>query len=159
MKRLHALVALAALSAPISFAIAQDMGGGLAPPASQPAVAEDKTPTVLEGTWTLTSANFGGNAVEAAELEGKRIIFVGNVAHLLDKGQEVGAGDKGTFTLKPDATPKEITLTSPSDGVMNGVFELAGDELKLCFAGPGGERPKGIVDGPGMLRMTFKKAK
>ena len=44
---------------------------------------------------------------------------------------------------------------------MQGIYELKGDELKICLSEPGGQRPGELSAKEGSKRMliTFKKAK
>jgi uncharacterized protein (TIGR03067 family) len=70
-------------------------------------------------------------------------------------GQEFTASDgnttvmKGSFTIDPAKKSKIIDLESTSGRhqgeTLEGVYELDGDKLKICFVAPGGKRPKALV--------------
>jgi uncharacterized protein (TIGR03067 family) len=95
----------------------------------------------LEGTWALTSgelgeAKFPDELVKTIKLvvkDGKYAVTVGK--------QE----DKGTCKLAPDKKPKEMDIIG-SDGPNKGktflaIYELKGDELKICYDLGGKDRP------------------
>jgi uncharacterized protein (TIGR03067 family) len=133
-----------------------------APPAvpvpAAPAV--DATPTSLEGTWVLVSAEFLGEKMPADETEGKRIVFRGNQMYMLDKGEEIGADtDKATFKLDEASNPKGITMTDPDEANQswNGIFMVENGQLTLVMAPPGGERPKAF-DAANTMKMVLKKS-
>jgi uncharacterized protein (TIGR03067 family) len=69
---------------------------------------------------------------------------------------------KGTFTL--DAGQKPKTIDAKMEGVdkpIQGIYELEGDTLKICNAGPGEARPKEFAtkEGSGLTLLVWKKAK
>lgn len=133
-----------------------------APPAVPAPAAPEvvATPTSLEGTWTLVSAEFFGQQVPAEETEGKRIAFRGNEMYMLDKGEEIGEDtDKASFKLDEAADPKAITMIDASGGNQswNGIFKVEAGQLTLVMAPPGGERPKAF-DAANTMKMVLKKS-
>jgi uncharacterized protein (TIGR03067 family) len=55
-----------------------------------------------------------------------------------------GGEINGTYRLDPSKQPKEIT--SVADGkTMAGIYQLDGDNLKICFAWFGEARPRDFV--------------
>lgn len=130
-------------------------------PTTAPAApAVDRTPTLLEGTWKLVSAEFLGEKMPAEEIEGKRIVFRGNEMFMLDKGEEIADdSDKASFKLDVNSTPKGITMTDPDDAGQswNGIFAVEDGQLTLVMAPPGGDRPK-AMDAAGTMRMVLKKS-
>jgi len=114
---------------------------------------------LLQGTWKIVTGTMGGQAAPADELEQmKKWPFV-------FKGDTLTAKSKSEYKLAPTKTPKEIDII-PQDGPPNekgqsfrGIYELKGDDLKICFSGPGMARPKSFDDAKGMQTMllAFKR--
>jgi uncharacterized protein (TIGR03067 family) len=110
----------------------------------------------FKGTWNI--ADFKGPG--PSEVKGT-FTFDGR-----DLAIKAGERDhKGTITLDPGKTPKEIDVV-PGDGpdtgkTMKGIYSLDKDELKICLARTGNDRPKTLeanADG-GVLLVTLKRAK
>ena len=57
---------------------------------------------------------------------------------------------KGTIKLDAGKKPKAIdALAAGRDKPLLGIYELDGDRMKLCFAGPGKERPTAFTSAAG----------
>ena len=91
----------------------------------------------LQGKWKAEKFVVMGEEVPAAALA---------MMSLTCKGSELipsdNPDDPATIKLDPAAKPKTIDLTEKSKKVSLGIYELDGDNLKLCFAEPGTDRPK-----------------
>jgi uncharacterized protein (TIGR03067 family) len=111
----------------------------------------------LKGTWTIVSIERDGKANENAV--GGKVTFDGDTMTFKVKDNE----HKGTFKLDPTKKPRQIDLT-PGDGpekdkVVEGIYSLKKDELKICIAHPGNERPKDFEskEGSGHSLVTLKR--
>lgn len=103
-------------------------------------VAADDTKTAqatdkdrLQGMWVVVSAEMKGQPFEV--LKGSKIVFSGETVTFKAKEQEA----KSTFVIDTAAKPRAIDFSrSGEDGQKEtdaGVYQLGGDELKLCLAG------------------------
>jgi uncharacterized protein (TIGR03067 family) len=166
------VASLAVLLGSVSLLVAQPApttapSAGVAPaattaPSTAPAVppAADTTPTSLEGTWSLVSAEFLDEKMSPAEVEGKRIAFRGNQMYMLDKGEEIrGDTDRGMITLDEKADPRQITLVDDDNPqqAWNGIFKVENGELTLVMSQPGMDRPTRF-DAPGTMKMVLRKS-
>src|SRR6478752_8703887 len=113
-----------------------------------PAFADEKTPTAdaaLRGKWEVTSARFNGS--ELTGLKGRVLDFDDKEFTTYDgeaKGRTLG------FTLDPKADPKRIDLDRGGDGGKAlGIYSVSKDELKVCYAEPGADRPTRLESGAG----------
>ncbi|HSI11734.1 MAG TPA: TIGR03067 domain-containing protein [Chthoniobacter sp.] len=95
----------------------------------------------MEGTWTVVSAEAGGEAVESDDLKALVVTISGD--HYTAKlKEEMEAG-----TVKLDETQKLKTMdATKTEGfeagqVIKAVYELKDDTLRVCYAMDGGERP------------------
>jgi uncharacterized protein (TIGR03067 family) len=76
-----------------------------------------------------------------------------------------GTFEEGTFKLDPSTTPKSFDLTGtngPNKGKqLLAIYELDGDNLKVCYDLTGKTRPKEFktTEGSQLYLATFKREK
>jgi uncharacterized protein (TIGR03067 family) len=123
--------------------------------------ADDKAKKAdpLSGTWKVSSLVAGGEEREQA----KGSVYTFKDGTLTMKGMR--GERKSTYKLDASKKPATIDMTAKGgqrDGMTTkGIFEVKGDELKLCFDFMGGdERPK-MFDGSNgsMVLVTLKREK
>jgi len=87
----------------------------------------------LQGTWQMVRAEVAGKEVSQIALRDTRMRISKDSSSL------------GTFRLDPTKEPKAIDMTpafGPNKGkTVLGIYEIEGDDLKICVAMPGKERP------------------
>jgi uncharacterized protein (TIGR03067 family) len=118
-------------------------------------------PGPLEGTWHVATLEVDGQQMPAGMLGEARIVVEG------DRFQSLGMGAiyEGTMNLDSSANPQTLDMTftaGPEKGNTNlGIYELAGDDWKLCLATRGGGRPKRFAAEPGTGHAleTLKRGK
>jgi uncharacterized protein (TIGR03067 family) len=79
-------------------------------------------------------------------------------ADLLD-GKVVG---EGVSKIDPTQNPKALDIIPKKGPTVYAIYELKGDEYKVCLAlPPGAQRPKDFTSAPGSvhLLLTFKRVK
>jgi uncharacterized protein (TIGR03067 family) len=105
--------------------------------------AVKKEKKALAGSWTVMSAQRDGDAIPEDEARKLRLVFT-------EERVTLKQGEKASllaYRLNPAASPSEIDLV-PSDGpqkgkALPGIYELNGDNLKVCFAlKPDANRPE-----------------
>src|SRR5215475_11648379 len=95
----------------------------------------------LQGTWSVTALEVDGQKMAGGMLNGARVVVNG------DRFQSLGMGEtyEGTLTLDESAQPRAFDLkftAGPETGNVNrGIYEVEGDDWKLCLATRGGARP------------------
>jgi uncharacterized protein (TIGR03067 family) len=129
----------------------------------KPADEEAKDRAALQGTWELEQLEINGKKTPAEDL--KKV-----AARVTIADQSIAfwspLNKKGTFTLDTSKTPRWIDVedtrvvkdskdskdakdSKDTKDVKKtkelGIYEVKGDELKICTARPGGERPKEFV--------------
>ena len=110
----------------------------------------------LDGTWTVTAAEYKGKKVDRPPVE--RVIFTAG------KAGEGAAKTKGaggfTYRLDPGKSPKVIEATAAGDGGkrkgMVGIYEVGEDTLKLCLVPGGTKPPAGFKTGPDDETMVLE---
>jgi len=96
----------------------------------------------VEGTWVLVSGEDDGKKLSGESLKNARLTFEGD-KHTVKVGDTTFTG-----THKLDSTKKPKTIDiSDTDGPFKGktvlgIYELDGNEFRLCYAPPGKDRPK-----------------
>jgi uncharacterized protein (TIGR03067 family) len=115
----------------------------------------------LQGKWTVTSAVLDGNEIPKDQFKGTLVHTDNKYSWTSGEGQ----GGSGTFKLNPSKKPKAMDCV-PSDGPLKGqtveeIYEIDGDNLKICLALPGTQRPTEFKSDPGsgLWLFTYKRAK
>lgn len=111
------------------------------------------------GAWTVDGVTYDG---VDHKLKFK-IVFKGNEGKV--EGNDKIADQYGAvrFTIDPKASPKTIDLTislgSQTDAKMRGIYELKGDELRVCVKVFGTDRPKEFEapDGSSAALLVLKR--
>lgn len=116
----------------------------------------------LEGTWSVTSVVRNRNELPAEQLKDLQTIFRdGRVA--FKHGDTILS--EGTFQLDPDKMPRTIDLTTKDtngkESTTLAIYDLTEDNLRICGAQPGEERPSEFAanDGSGHTLTTFQRVK
>jgi uncharacterized protein (TIGR03067 family) len=118
--------------------------------------AEDHTGKLL-GTWVVVSGEEDGKPSPPEKIKGSKMTVDKKSIKLTDKD------DKQLWILdyKLDAStkPAEIDMTvaegQGAGKTSQGIYELDGDALKICYALPGGDRPKDFKTKEGAKENCF----
>jgi uncharacterized protein (TIGR03067 family) len=93
----------------------------------------------IQGRWKPVSIERGGKPIASRAEPNDKLALVIEGDRYDWTGGDVPVG--GTYTLDPSKTPKQIDLTpngGPNRGsTLKGIYQIEGDTLKLCLAGPG----------------------
>jgi uncharacterized protein (TIGR03067 family) len=104
---------------------------------------------LLQGTWIVTGLEMDGQQMPAAMLANGRIAVHGK--RFVSTG--IGAEYEGTLELDISQTPRHLNMmfdVGPEKGNTNFcIYEIKGDQWKLCIATHGATRPSGFVSPPG----------
>ena len=113
------------------------------------------------GTWKAVSIVEDGKEVPKDEVEKVSLTVKGD-DYTFRRGDAV---IEGTHKLDPGKTPKTIDAvrsTGPNKGKsILGIYELTDDTYKVCFAGPGQDRPTEFASkaGSGCRLIVMKREK
>jgi uncharacterized protein (TIGR03067 family) len=114
----------------------------------------------IAGAWTVDGVIYDG---EEHKLKFK-IVFKGNEGTVLENDQITNEYAKIKVKLDSSAKPKSMDITvsagSQTDATMEGIYELKGDELRICAKVFGKDRPKEFAapDGSMTVLLTLKRA-
>jgi uncharacterized protein (TIGR03067 family) len=112
-------------------------------------VASAKELEKLKGTWEVLALEVEGMKVPEPAFKGSRIIINGETFKAITEGVTY----EGTLKIKTTSKPKTIDLMfteGPEKGkTALGIYELVGDDLKICLAMPGRTRPASFSTKPG----------
>ncbi|WP_406695641.1 TIGR03067 domain-containing protein [Singulisphaera sp. Ch08] len=114
----------------------------------------------LQGTWRSIAMVFDGRRIPPAALEHRRIIVIDDKFAVVDKDRTLR---RGTLQINATTTPRQID-TLPADGpntgkINQGIYELANDILRICWAPPGEPRPTNFSSEPGSKQWTVTDQK
>ena len=131
-------------------------------------IAADKPPDPLsredlhrlQGTWTLVSAMQDGRALAEAKVKKTTIVFKDDTFRFPESA-EYATSRSGTITIDATKTPKQMDAISPEKEVMLGIYELNGDNYKVCFAPAGKPRPDELTSkaGSGYILQVWVRVK
>jgi uncharacterized protein (TIGR03067 family) len=114
----------------------------------------------ITGTWRVTTAKANGERVPPEHLPRLKLTFKnGKFTAQLDKGEP----QEGTYKLDPSKNPKQMDLNrtqGPKEGRNQiGIYEFAGDTLKICACESGNKRPENFDtrDKPGYTVLVLRR--
>jgi len=127
--------------------------------------AAKKEVAKLAGTWKITSLHYNGDDVSKDEKLQLKFTFKGN--DVIIEGSDEVQKEYGRFKFKLDTSVKPkiidmtITLGIQKDAVIEGIYELKDDELKICAKVLGNERPMQFEskDGSSVVLLVLKRMK
>jgi uncharacterized protein (TIGR03067 family) len=106
----------------------------------------------IEGHWKIEKALRGGNEMPAEERDKTTLEFKGGKVTIHADKQEKPA----EFTLDPKTTPKNIVIKPEGqDKELQGIYQLKGDSLTICFSREGADRPKEFESKEGSKHMLI----
>jgi uncharacterized protein (TIGR03067 family) len=115
-----------------------------------PAAAATGTATEFEGEWPMVSGVMSGKPMDQSMVKWVKRVTTGNQT-TVEAGPQTML--KVEFTSDSSRVPKTIdyvNLAGTNEGKTQlGIFEFAGDELRVCMAAPGDPRPEEFVSAPG----------
>jgi uncharacterized protein (TIGR03067 family) len=95
----------------------------------------------FEGTWQVVSLEVDGMKIPQETIKESKLIIKGKEFTMKEKI----AIYKGTFSIEPSKKPKTIDIKfteGPEKGNTSlGIYEIDGDDLKLCLSVTAKERP------------------
>jgi uncharacterized protein (TIGR03067 family) len=119
----------------------------------------------LQGTWTPVSGSYSGKKLSAAAVQQEARLVIQGGRFTLQRPKDEAW--KGTVTVNPAKKPKtlDLKITEGEDKgeTFEGIYELQGDTLKVCYntALGLGDRPTSFDSGlsKGLLLVVFKRGK
>jgi uncharacterized protein (TIGR03067 family) len=129
-------------------------------PNKEQAIKRDRM--VYQGTWRVVSLEINGTKSSDDDARKITVANDGETWIIYVDNKEVL---RGTSKIDPTKTPKTIDFV-PSTGndsgkTFLGIYAIKGDSRKLCFAGPGQERPTQFVSktGSNQVLVLFHREK
>src|SRR5262245_46120711 len=114
-----------------AFFLAAFVAGACIASAANTALGADNAE--LQGEWVATSGAINGKPYPAEWLKRTRFTFKGDA--LLTRGEE-DRTDEGTYKADSKKSPKHLDIKIKNK-TLHGIYEVKGDELKVCLEGGG----------------------
>jgi len=115
----------------------------------------------MQGDWTIVQALHNGESADEDKIKEAALVFKGSKFTLTMNGET----HEVPFTVDPKKKPKTIDA-KPTNGMFKdktllGIYEIKGDDLKMCFSEPGSDRPTEIKSegGSNTFMMVVKRKK
>jgi uncharacterized protein (TIGR03067 family) len=132
-------------------------------PLPRPDKKDKASKETLQGTWTLVKIERGGNQGELSVKGGlrRKVRIAGDKWSFLTVRNGRESATTYTVVVDPKKDPKWIDLTRAGGRPMvQGVYRLEGDTLKMLYGRPGGNRPASFArPEAGLFLMTLKREK
>lgn len=129
------------------------------------AVAADDDPAKvdldkLQGPWKLTALENDGKKLPEDAVKAMRLSFKGDRLVLKEENKE----EEGVYKLDPTKKPKAMDLAvkiGDKTDTVRLIYDLTGDDLKLCGGKAGKDRPTEFAakTGSGLILMILKREK
>jgi uncharacterized protein (TIGR03067 family) len=129
------------------------------------AQAPEKKADKLDGTWVPSKLVYNGKDLTNDNKVKFKLVFKGKQVTVAGTEAVEKEYAKLTFKLDPSTTPKLIDLTVSAgiqkDAVMEGIYELTKDELKICTKVFGKDRPAEFSSpmGSSIVLLVLKRDK
>ena len=127
--------------------------------------AEKKEQKELQGVWLLVSSETNGKPMPAKEVKTTKLIFFsGNKYNY----KQAGGTRLGTIRLDPEAKPKTMEIVAQQlisaekyekGNYYSCIYEIDGDQLKICLALPGSPKPTEFASTGGKCVQVWKREK
>jgi len=132
----------------------------LVAPAGPAEKGDKKSGTSIAGRYKITEAFKDGKKEDPKEVEGVMVLITKDTVVSTDRNKKQVYG--ATYVLDTSSTPWKISMTtiSPKKGEKaDGVVELKGQTLKVCYALPGGKTPTGFKTGEKQHLIVMERVK
>jgi uncharacterized protein (TIGR03067 family) len=110
----------------------------------------------IEGTWLPVSAELAGEKYPEEVLKTMKLVLKGE-KYTVEVG---GQSDEGTITLDPAQSPKAMDIKGtkgPNEGkTFLVIYELKGDEMRVCYDLSGKSRPSEFATKAGTQLFLVK---
>ena len=109
--------------------------------------ADDKKKDLdkLQGTWAAATLEYNGEKVLGDLIKELKVVVEGDTMTIKSEAPEVEKYGKATLKIDPATTPKvmdvSITKGDEKGTKFEGIYQVDGDEWKLCLKPFGKERP------------------
>jgi uncharacterized protein (TIGR03067 family) len=118
----------------------------------------------LQGEWIVVAAERDGNKLPEESAKNMQLVIKDDTIEISeDKTAENPRVEIATLVLDPSKKPKQLDVKpTPKDAKpAYGIYELNGDNLKLCWAREGQERPTAFGTKPDsrFILLVLKRAK
>jgi uncharacterized protein (TIGR03067 family) len=107
--------------------------------------AVKKELAMMEGTWQLVSAEENKEAVPEFVVNNLKIVIKGDKLSLKGVEDLIQKFSKIKLKIDPATTPKTIDFVieagNEKGSTFEGIYEIKGDEMKICASTASGNRP------------------
>lgn len=124
-------------------------------PAEEKAVKLDAKS--LEGKYTITKGEHDGKALPPDHFKGSVVTFTKSKIYGTDKNTKEFFSAEYTLDTSSSPAMIKMTGTAPKKEKSDGIIEMSGDTIRLCYALPGGETPKKFEGGVKQNCFTLKR--
>ena len=117
----------------------------------------------IQGTWTMAEMKYNGKDLTNDNKSKFKLIFKGDTATVEGTDELKKEYAKVRFTLDPAANPRLVDMKiisgNQKDAVIEGIYELKGNEFRICANVFGNQRPAEFAapEGSSSVVIVLKK--
>ena len=117
----------------------------------------------MSGTWRCVSAVNGGKPLAQQIVEQLRLTLTKDGGYKTERGKQVLFDS--TYRIESRKSPKQIDIIGTEGEnkgkTAQGIYEIEGDTLKLCYTMPGEDRPEKFEskEGSAVTLIIWKRAR
>lgn len=105
----------------------------------------------LRGTWIVVAAEYDGAEAKCDLKPGEKLIFDGKKFKFESKRYH----EEGTFATEGEKKTREINLVNTKDKKTEGIYEVKGEEMELCYCEL--RRPTEFKSAKGVMLIKLKR--
>jgi uncharacterized protein (TIGR03067 family) len=109
----------------------------------------------LKGTWNVVACEKDGKKEAVSATKPAHVVITPESVTVRAKDWTEGMTYRVDPSKRPAAIDFKVTKGEDKGKTAKGIYELTGDELKICFAHPGMERPRDFSTKAGSQEMCF----
>lgn len=98
----------------------------------------------MQGRWAATAGSMNGETLPPEFLQTVFLTIEGGKY----RSEWQDGSDVGTLTAKPDASPRQLDITSEASGQIQAIYELTGGKMRVCYGLNGASRPAAFKTEP-----------
>ena len=108
----------------------------------------------LKGTWVVVAHENDGRPEPVSKTKPGQVVITDDTITISVKDKLEGTTYKVDASKRPHTIDMTCATGKDKGKMVKGIYELSGNELKICFAQPGAERPTDFRTRPGSHQMS-----
>ena len=116
---------------------------------------------MVQGIWRTVAVEVDGSPVAPWLFESATLVITGDRFILRNPLPDADERTEGVLTLGAEKVPKELTVALDSGQMIEEIYEVEGNTLRICYPVKGNRRPTAFRTTPdsGLSLVLYKREK